>query len=54
MGDEGGFAPDVQNANQTIELILTALRDAGLEKKFGIALDVAASEFFVQKDGKSY
>ena len=48
VGDEGGFAPDLGSNEQAIEIILTAIRNAGYaagEEVF-IALDVAASEFF--------
>ena len=48
VGDEGGFAPDLASNEQAIEIILTAITNAGYvpgEEVF-IALDVAASEFF--------
>jgi enolase len=52
VGDEGGFAPSVRNHEEAIELILTAIREAGFEagSQIGLALDCASSEF--HRDGK--
>ena len=52
VGDEGGFAPDLQSNEEAIEYIINAIEAAGYRpgKDIGIALDAAASEFF--KDGK--
>ena len=52
VGDEGGFAPDLQSNTEGFELIMEAIREAGYEpgKDVCIAIDVAASEFY--KDGK--
>ncbi len=51
VGDEGGFAPNFEGTEDAIETILEAIKQAGYEpgKDIGIALDVAASEFY--KDG---
>jgi enolase len=51
VGDEGGFAPRLANNQQALDLVMAAIADAGYEpgKQVGLALDVAASEFF--KDG---
>ena len=51
VGDEGGFAPNIDNANEALDLIMAAIKGANYEpgKDVNIALDVAASEFF--KDG---
>jgi len=53
VGDEGGFAPALDGVEDAIEVILTAIRDAGykpgLKAEGGdvsIALDVASSEFY--------
>tara|TARA_B100002052_G_scaffold234126_1_gene217263 strand:+ start:3151 stop:4437 length:1287 start_codon:yes stop_codon:yes gene_type:complete len=48
VGDEGGFAPDLESNDQAIEIILRAITNAGYTpgKEVFIALDVAASEFF--------
>ncbi|MEZ4819550.1 MAG: phosphopyruvate hydratase [Bdellovibrionota bacterium] len=47
VGDEGGFAPALENNDQAIELLLTAIQKAGYTpgEQVAIALDVAASEF---------
>ncbi len=47
VGDEGGFAPDLDSDEETIETILKAVKDAGYEpgKDFKIAMDAAASEW---------
>jgi enolase len=52
VGDEGGFAPDLESNEDAIKLIMTAIEKAGYKpgKDIGIGLDAAASEFF--KNGK--
>lgn len=48
VGDEGGFAPDLESDEQAIELILKAVKKAGYsDKEVKIALDAAASEWYV-------
>ena len=51
VGDEGGFAPSVENHEAAIQLILQAISDAGYTpgQEIVLALDCAASEFY--KDG---
>ncbi len=46
VGDEGGFAPNLQNNEEPIQIIMEAISNAGYEagKEIAIALDVAASE----------
>tara|TARA_E500000081_G_scaffold124218_1_gene130214 strand:+ start:158 stop:1447 length:1290 start_codon:yes stop_codon:yes gene_type:complete len=48
VGDEGGFAPNLQSNQEAIELIIQAIRNNNLTegKDVGIALDCAASEFY--------
>jgi enolase len=48
VGDEGGFAPNLGSNEEALELIVTAIREAGYEpgKEVMIALDPAASEFY--------
>ncbi len=48
VGDEGGFAPNLESNRAAIELIMEAIEKAGYEPgaEVGLALDVAASEFF--------
>ena len=52
VGDEGGFAPDLQSNTEGFELIIEAIKKAGYTpgKDVNLAIDVAASEFY--KDGK--
>lgn len=45
-GDEGGFAPNVKDAHEALDLLTLAIRKAGYEGKVKIGMDVAASEFF--------
>jgi enolase len=45
VGDEGGFAPDLESSAAAIEAILEAAERAGHRDRVGIALDPAASEF---------
>ena len=51
VGDEGGFAPDLQSNEQAIEVLIKAVKSAGYKvgKDVLIALDVAASELFFNK-----
>ncbi len=48
VGDEGGFAPMINNNNQALDLILSAIRKSGFVngKDVSICLDVAANELF--------
>jgi len=48
VGDEGGFAPMLENNEEAIKLILEAIKQAGYEpgKDIYVALDAAASEFY--------
>ena len=52
VGDEGGFAPDLQSNTEGFELIMEAIKRAGYEpgKDVCLGIDVAASEFY--EDGK--
>ncbi len=47
LGDEGGFAPNLDSNREALDLILDAIRKAGYEPgtQIALALDVAASEF---------
>lgn len=51
LGDEGGFAPDVAGTTAALDLISSAIEDAGfkLGADVALALDVAATEFY--RDG---
>jgi enolase len=46
VGDEGGFAPDLESSEAAIEAILEAADRAGHRERIAIALDPAASEIF--------
>jgi len=50
VGDEGGFAPNIQDNKEGLELLKIAIEKAGYTDKVKIGMDCAASEFF--KDGK--
>ncbi len=52
VGDEGGFAPDLESNEAAIQCIMDAISEAGYKpgKDIGLAMDAAASEFC--KDGK--
>jgi len=50
VGDEGGFAPNVKDNNEALDLVMEAIKSAGHEGKIKIGTDVAASEFYI--DGK--
>lgn len=49
VGDEGGFAPNIQNNKDALELIQQAIAKANYTGRIDIGMDIAASEFY--KDG---
>ncbi len=53
VGDEGGFAPTLDNGDEALSLLMEAIGKAGYEpgKQISLALDVAASEFVDKKTG---
>ena len=51
VGDEGGFAPNLKKDEEALELIVEAVKKAGYDGKFNIALDPASTEMY-QEDGK--
>ena len=58
VGDEGGFAPNLDSEEEAIELIIEAIKNSGYEPKkdVAIALDIASTEMFeeakkIGKDG---
>ena len=53
VGDEGGVAPDIQTAEEALELISEAIEQAGYTGHMKIAMDVASSEFY-KEDAKKY
>lgn len=52
VGDEGGFAPNLESNQAALELLMSAIAQAGYKpgEQIALALDVAASEFY--KDGQ--
>jgi len=46
VGDEGGFAPTVQDNNEALDVLMDAIEKSGHSGKVKIATDVAASEFY--------
>jgi enolase len=50
VGDEGGFAPNIQENKEGLHLLTEAIANAGYTGKIKIGMDVAASEFY--QDGK--
>ena len=54
VGDEGGFAPNLKSNEEAIEVVLEAITAAGYTpgKHISIALDPAASEFYVSASNK--
>lgn len=54
VGDEGGFAPDIQSNEEAIETVLMAIEAAGYKpgEQIGIAMDAATSEMYNEKNGE--
>ncbi|MCH5198763.1 MAG: phosphopyruvate hydratase [Oscillospiraceae bacterium] len=54
VGDEGGFAPNLKDDDETIGYIMQAIKDAGYEpgKDFVLAMDAASSEWKGSKKGE--
>ncbi|MCT7980279.1 phosphopyruvate hydratase [Laspinema olomoucense] len=52
VGDEGGFAPNLESNQAALEILMLAIKKAGFKpgEEVSLAMDVAASEFY--KDGK--
>jgi len=50
VGDEGGFAPNILDSKDALDLVNSAIALAGYTGKITIGMDIAASEFY--KDGK--
>ena len=48
VGDEGGFAPDLSSNAAALDLLITAIQQAGYQpgEQIALALDVAATEFY--------
>ncbi len=53
VGDEGGYAPNLKSADAALDVIMTAIENAGYTpgKDVSLALDVASSEFYDAESG---
>ncbi|MBK7228657.1 MAG: phosphopyruvate hydratase [Ignavibacteriales bacterium] len=51
VGDEGGFAPNLKSNEEAVEVILEAINKTGYKvgEEIAIALDIAASEFYIKE-----
>lgn len=56
VGDEGGFAPNLKSNDEAIDFILNAIAKSGYKagKEIALALDVASSSFYLEKEKKYY
>lgn len=55
IGDEGGFAPDLESDEEALDLIVRAISAAGYDtERVKIALDVASSEWYNEEKGVYY
>merc|ERR1719495_2555512 len=52
VGDEGGFAPNVQSSEECLDMIMEAVKLAGYADKVVLGTDAAASEFCTKDDDK--
>ena len=52
VGDEGGFAPNIQDNTEALNLLIEAIAKAGHTGKVQIGMDVAASEFYKSEESK--
>merc|ERR1719230_192985 len=52
VGDEGGFAPSVQDNNEALDVLMEAINKSGHAAKIQLGTDVAASEFYVPETQK--
>jgi enolase len=52
VGDEGGFAPNIQENDEGLNLLMEAIEKSGHLAKVDLAMDVAASEFYVAEEKK--
>merc|ERR1712157_373834 len=52
VGDEGGFAPNVIENEEALEVLMSAIEASGHKDKVKLATDLAASEFYYSKEKK--
>merc|ERR1740138_1275133 len=50
VGDEGGFAPNIQENDEGLTALMDAIADAGQAGKVKLAMDIAAAEFYNADD----
>ena len=51
VGDEGGFAPNIQDNREGLDLLVSAIESAGCTGKVKLGMDVASSEFYTKVRG---
>ena len=56
VGDEGGFAPDLKNEEEALDVIVEAIKKAGYEpgKEIALALDIASTEMYEEAQKIGY
>ena len=54
VGDEGGFSPPMKSPEEAIEAIIASTEELGYSEKVTLAMDVAASSFFVGQGVYNY
>lgn len=50
VGDEGGFAPDISKCEEALDLLVEAIRVSNYEGQVALALDAAASDFYLKDE----
>ena len=50
VGDEGGFAPNIQDTRHGLDLVMEGIEKAGHLDKVQLGMDAAASEFYLEKE----
>ena len=50
VGDEGGFAPLISKAEEALDLIMEAIKNTHYDNQIGIAIDSAASDFYLKNE----
>ena len=54
VGDEGGFAPNIKKVEDSLKILIKAIHKAGYDNQVKIAIDAAASEFYIKKKNSYY
>lgn len=50
VGDEGGFAPEISKCSEALDLLVEAIKKSDYEGQVGLAMDAAASDFYLEKE----